>query len=65
MRDYKMSFIDIILNDPIAIHSMIGLGLVLGICAFYVYYFIANVTKNTTKYSPKSNSTTASTSYHY
>lgn len=41
-----MNFIQMITNDPIALYSLVGLAVVLGICSFYIYYFIKNIHEN-------------------
>jgi len=38
-----MNFVDMLLNDPVVIISFIGLATVLGICSFYVYYFLKQI----------------------
>lgn len=34
--------LELILNDPVAWGSLLGLAVVVGICAYYVYLFIHN-----------------------
>ncbi|WP_139302535.1 DUF3149 domain-containing protein [Thalassotalea sp. PP2-459] len=41
-----MNFFTMLFNDPIVYISIIGLGVVLGICGFYVYFFIKNIEQN-------------------
>jgi len=41
-----MNFFDMLINDPIVIYSFGGLLILLGICAFYIYYFLKNVNEN-------------------
>ncbi len=38
-----MNFFEMLVNDPVVLISFIGLGIVLGICGFYVYYFLKNI----------------------
>jgi len=38
-----MNIIDMLLNDSVVLISFLGLTTVLGICAFYVYYFIKHI----------------------
>jgi hypothetical protein len=38
-----MNFFEMLLNDPIVFISFIGLAVLLGICSFYVYYFIKHI----------------------
>ncbi|WP_286264545.1 DUF3149 domain-containing protein [Thalassotalea atypica] len=33
-------------NDPVFWFSMAGLAIVLGICSFYVYYFLKNIAED-------------------
>jgi H+/Cl- antiporter ClcA len=32
-----------LLNDPVVLISMIGLGILFGICGYYVYYFVKHI----------------------
>jgi hypothetical protein len=41
-----MNFFDMLMNDPVVIYSFGGLAILLGIGAFYIYYFIKNVNEN-------------------
>lgn len=41
-----MNFFDMLVNDPVVLISFIGLGVVLGICGFYVYYFMKNIAQD-------------------
>ncbi|TDF37540.1 DUF3149 domain-containing protein [Alteromonadaceae bacterium M269] len=34
---------DLVLKDPVAWGSILGIGVVVAICAFYLYLFIHNV----------------------
>lgn len=38
-----MNFFEMLLNDPIVLISFTGLAVVIGICSFYVYYFMKNI----------------------
>ena len=38
-----MKFLDMLLNDPIVLYSAVGLTILLGICSFYVYYFLKHI----------------------
>lgn len=38
-----MNILKLILNDPLVLYSLFGLLLVLGICSYYVYYFLTNI----------------------
>lgn len=38
-----MNFFDMLLNDPVVFISFGGLSILLGICAFYVYYFVKHI----------------------
>lgn len=33
----------LLFSDPVVLISMIGLLIVLGICGFYIYYFMKNI----------------------
>ncbi|MDG1752908.1 MAG: DUF3149 domain-containing protein [Thalassotalea sp.] len=41
-----MNFFNMLINDPVVLISFIGLATVIGICSFYVYYFIKNIEEN-------------------
>ena len=38
-----MNLFNMLLNDPVVLISFTGLAIVLGICAFYVYYFLKHI----------------------
>ena len=38
-----MKFLDMLFNDPIVFYSAIGLAILMGIGAFYIYYFIKHI----------------------
>ena len=38
-----MNLVNMLLNDPVVLFAFGGLSIVLGICAFYVYYFIKQI----------------------
>ncbi|WP_310650682.1 DUF3149 domain-containing protein [Colwellia sp. MB3u-55] len=35
-----------IINDPVVLYSFGGLVILLGICAFYIYYFLKKINEN-------------------
>ncbi|MGB1262117.1 MAG: DUF3149 domain-containing protein [Cognaticolwellia sp.] len=41
-----MDIVDMLINDPIVLISFIGLAIVLGICSFYVYYFLKHISED-------------------
>jgi len=41
-----MNFFEMLFNDPIVFSAITGLIIVLGICAYYVYYFINHISHN-------------------
>ncbi|WP_286234437.1 hypothetical protein [Thalassotalea sediminis] len=41
-----MDLLNMLLNDPVVYISIIGLSVVLGICGYYVYFFIKNIEEN-------------------
>jgi hypothetical protein len=41
-----MNLVNMLMNDPVVLISFIGLATVVGICSFYVYYFIKNIEEN-------------------
>ncbi|WP_440877154.1 DUF3149 domain-containing protein [Thalassotalea sp. PLHSN55] len=41
-----MNLLELFLNDPVVLISFTGLAIVLGICAFYVWYFLRNIDQN-------------------
>jgi uncharacterized membrane protein len=44
--EFVMKFLDMLLHDPIVIYSFGGLAILIGIGAFYVYYFLKNINEN-------------------
>jgi len=38
-----MNFFTMLKNDPVVMFSIGGLAILLGICAFYVYYFLKHI----------------------
>jgi len=38
-----MNFFEMLMSDPVVSFSIGGLLIVLGICGFYVYYFLKNI----------------------
>ena len=38
-----MNLLSMLANDPVVMFSFTGLAIVLGICAYYVYYFIKHI----------------------
>ena len=42
-----MNFFEMLFNDPVVFSSFIGLGILLGIGAFYVYYFLKKMKEST------------------
>lgn len=41
-----MDFLSMLLNDPVVFISIIGLLIVLGICSYYVYFFLKNIAED-------------------
>lgn len=41
-----MNFLSMLTNDPVVMFAFGGLAIVVGICAFYVYYFLKNINEN-------------------
>ncbi|MEP0355578.1 MAG: hypothetical protein ABJH06_13780 [Paraglaciecola sp.] len=37
---------NLILNDPVAWGSILGIGVVVSLCSYYAYLFIHNVSEN-------------------
>ena len=46
---HAMNFFNMLINDPVVPISMIRLLIVLGICCFYIYYFLNNITDDANK----------------
>jgi len=38
-----MHLFSLLISDPVAIYSLIGLLILFGICGFYVFYFIKKI----------------------
>ena len=41
-----MKFFDLLINDPVVIYSFGGLAILLGLGAFYIYYFLKKISEN-------------------
>jgi hypothetical protein len=41
-----MDFLSMLLHDPVVSISIIGLLIVLGICSYYVYFFMKNINQD-------------------
>ena len=41
-----MNLFTMLTNDPIVMYSFGGLAIVLGICAYYVYYFTKHIAED-------------------
>ncbi|WP_448569411.1 DUF3149 domain-containing protein [Thalassotalea ganghwensis] len=41
-----MNFFNMLLNDPVVYISIIGLLVVLGICSYYVYFFMKHIAED-------------------
>lgn len=46
LLELVMNFFDMLLNDPVVIMSFLGLATVIGICSFYVYYFLKHISED-------------------
>lgn len=42
-----MNLLSMLLNDPIAIYSVIGLLMLFGIGGYYIYYFVKHIQQDT------------------
>lgn len=42
-----MNLLNMLANDSIVMFAFGGIAIMLGICAFYVYYFIKNINEDT------------------
>lgn len=42
-----MNLLSMIANDPVVMFSLGGLVILLGICAYYVYYFLKHIQEDT------------------
>jgi len=38
-----MNFFKMLTNDPVVMFALGGMAILLGICAFYVYYFVTHI----------------------
>lgn len=41
-----MNLLNMLFNDPVVMFSFGGLTIVLGICSYYVYYFLKHIQGN-------------------
>lgn len=39
----NMNLLSMLVNDPVVMFSFGGLAIVLGICAYYIYYFLTHI----------------------
>jgi hypothetical protein len=42
-----MNFFSMLANDPVVMFSFGGLAIVVGICAYYIYYFMKHIQEDT------------------
>jgi NhaP-type Na+/H+ or K+/H+ antiporter len=42
-----MNFLNMLANDPVVMFAFGGIAITVGICAFYVYYFIKHINEDT------------------
>ena len=38
-----MNLLNMLLNDPVVIYSLVGLLTLFGICGYYVWFFLKNI----------------------
>lgn len=41
--ELNMNLLSMLANDPVVMFAFGGIAIMLGICAFYVYYFITRI----------------------
>jgi hypothetical protein len=41
--ELNMNLLSMLSNDPVVMFAFGGIAIMLGICAFYVYYFISHI----------------------
>lgn len=41
-----MNLFNMLANDPVVMFAFGGIAIMLGICAFYVYYFLKNISED-------------------
>jgi uncharacterized membrane protein len=41
-----MNFLNMLANDSVVMFAFGGIAIMLGICAFYVYYFLKNINED-------------------
>jgi hypothetical protein len=41
-----MDVLNMLINDTVVLYSFIGLAILLGICGFYVYYFLKHISED-------------------
>ncbi len=47
--ELNMNLLSMLTNDPVVMFSFGGIAIMLGICAFYVYYFIKHIQDDSKK----------------
>jgi len=48
--ELNMNLLSMLTNDPVVMFSFGGIAIMLGICAFYVYYFIKHIQDDSKKH---------------
>jgi hypothetical protein len=46
-KERHMNFLNMLANDPVVMFAFGGIAITVGICAFYVYYFIKHINEDT------------------
>ena len=47
-----MNLLSMLINDPVVMFSFAGMAILLGICGYYVYYFLKNIQEDTEHKKP-------------
>lgn len=45
----NMNLLSMLANDPVVMFSFGGIAIMLGICSYYVYYFITHIQEDSKK----------------
>lgn len=48
--ELNMNLLSMLINDPVVMFSFGGIAIMLGICAFYLYYFITHIQEDSKKH---------------
>jgi hypothetical protein len=45
-KERHMNFLNMLANDPVVMFAFGGMAVMMGICAYYVYYFVKHINED-------------------